>query len=71
MVLRDAGAPANFTAPELGTGGKMTAAMALLIMGVATAPLQPILMRTVHINVALNAGRPPPGWKGMTRFRGR
>jgi hypothetical protein len=41
-----------------------------LMMGVATAPLQPILMRMVHINVALNAGRPPPGWKGMTRFRG-
>lgn len=70
VTMRDAGAPEVFTAPELGTGGKIYATMALCFAGVLAMPTYPYLMMKVKFNVAVNEGRPPPGWKEMVRYRG-
>ena len=71
VTLRDAGAPETSSFPPLGTPGKIYAAMAFFLAALFTAPIQPYLMFSyVHYNVAVNEGKPPPGWQAMRRFRG-
>ena len=71
VTLRDAGGPETSSFPPLGTPGKIYAAMAFFLAALFTAPIQPYLMFSyVHYNVAVNEGKPPPGWQAMRRFRG-
>ena len=70
VTLRDAGAPETSSFPPLGTPGKIYAAMAFFLAALFTAPIHPYLMGAVHHNVAVNEGKPPPGWQAMRRFRG-
>ena len=44
--------------------------MGLFAAGIMTLPIQPYLMRLVRFNVAVNEGKPPPGWKEMIKYRG-
>ena len=71
VTLRDAGAPETSSFPPLGTPGKIYAAMAFFLAALFTAPIHPYLMSSyVKYNVAVNEGKPPPGWQAMRRFRG-
>ena len=45
-------------------------ASGLFFAGVVVMPAWPFLMTKVKFNVAINEGKPPPGWKEMVRYRG-
>lgn len=70
VTLRDAGAPEAFATPALGTGRSMIAVIGLFAAGMLTLPAYPFLMTYVVYNVAVNNGKPPPGWREMVQYRG-
>lgn len=70
VTLRDAGAPEAFAVPALGTAVVLCTVMTMFLAGIAVLPALPLLMGKVAFNVAVNEGRPPPGWRTMVRYRG-
>ena len=71
VTMRDAGAPEVFRAPPLGTPARIYATIGFFAFAFFVAPVHPYLMtRYVKFNVAVNQGKPPPGWQQMRKFRG-
>lgn len=71
VTMRDAGAPEVFRAPPLGTPTRIYATIGFFAFAFFVAPVHPYLMTVyVRFNVAVNQGKPPPGWQQMRRFRG-
>ena len=71
VTMRDAGAPEVFRAPPLGTPARIYATIGFFAFAFFVAPVHPYLMTTyVKFNVAVNQGKPPPGWQQMRKFRG-
>ena len=67
----DAGAPEVFRAPPLGTPTRIYATLGFFAFAFFVAPAHPYLMtKYVKFNVAVNQGKPPPGWQQMRKFRG-
>ena len=71
VTLRDAGAPGVSSFPPLRTASKIYGSIGFFVAALFTLPIHPYLMGSyVKYNVAVNEGKPPPGWQAMRRFRG-
>ena len=64
VTLRDAGAPGVSSFPPLRTASKIYGSIGFFVAALFTLPIHPYLMGSyVMYNVAVNEGKPPPGWQ--------